>query len=99
VPKKLHSDGEFWSDKTMDLANLGMSVLVFGQLITTQINWYTIALGFVLYAFLVVLSKLWRVLSESLRVKAEKYWQIQGYNLSFEQITQIITNFCRLSWI
>jgi hypothetical protein len=44
----------------MDLANLGISVMVFGQLITDEINGYATALGLTLYAFLVSLSKLWR---------------------------------------
>jgi hypothetical protein len=52
------SEGEFWADKLMDLANLSAVVLIFGQLVTPTIRWDTLGLGAVLYIVIVILAKI-----------------------------------------
>jgi len=48
--------GEFWADKLMDLANLSVVVLVFGQFVTNKITWPAVLMGIGLYILAVVLS-------------------------------------------
>jgi len=43
------SEGYFWADKLMDLANLSVVVLVFGQFVTAKIEWLAVAIGICLY--------------------------------------------------
>jgi hypothetical protein len=55
--KRLLDEGEFWADKLMDLANLSAVVLVFGQLVTSTINWLTFGGGIVFYVVILIISK------------------------------------------
>ena len=50
------TDGIFISDKLMDLANLEVIVLVFGQFTTAEINWYVVGVGVIIYSILVLVS-------------------------------------------
>lgn len=53
---KSGSDGEFWADKLMDLANLAIVVLVLGQLVAPKIYWIGIGIGILLYGLLIIIS-------------------------------------------
>lgn len=50
------TDGEFWADKLMDLANLELIILVFSQLTTSRIYLNGIFLGVIIYVVLTVVS-------------------------------------------
>ena len=39
------TDGEFYANKLMDLANLGVAMLVFSQLVSEHPNWIPIGYG------------------------------------------------------
>ena len=54
------SEGEFWADKLMDLANLSAAVLIFGQLVSSKIYWGSIILGVLLYFVFVIISNILR---------------------------------------
>lgn len=51
------SDGEFWADKLMDLANLEIIVLVFGQFVGLKRYWPAALFGIILYILLIVISR------------------------------------------
>lgn len=51
------TDGEFWADKLMDLANLEIIILVFGQFVGPKIYLHIVTLGVALYILLVIISK------------------------------------------
>lgn len=55
--QKKQTEGEFWADKLMDLANLSTVVLVFGQLVTPKIEWTVLGVGVVFYILLTIFSK------------------------------------------
>lgn len=48
--------GDFWADKLMDLANLAIAVLVFGQF-GPKIYWIAVIFGVILYFILIIISK------------------------------------------
>ena len=52
----MQTNGEFFADKIMDLANLVFSTLVFGQLLTERIRWPGLIIGFSFFWLCVVLS-------------------------------------------
>jgi len=54
------TNGEFWADKLMDLANLSIVVLVFGQFVTAEINWLAVAIGFGLYLAVAMIALILR---------------------------------------
>lgn len=54
------SEGDFWADKLMDLANYAIAGLVFSQFITHEISWYVIVSGILLYIGLALISKHFR---------------------------------------
>ena len=49
------SDGEFWADKLMDLANLSAVVLIFGQFVTDKTRWIVVIGGIMLYVLILVI--------------------------------------------
>lgn len=58
--KQQLSEGEFWADKLMDLANLQAVVLIFGQLATPVINWDIVGVGAALYMGICIIVKILR---------------------------------------
>lgn len=46
---------EFWTDKSMDLANLSAVALIFSQFVTDKVYWQAIIFGVILYLSLLVL--------------------------------------------
>ena len=48
--------GFFWADKLMDLANLAVAILIFGQLASQKINWTGIISGVLIYFIFVIIS-------------------------------------------
>lgn len=52
----MESNGEFFADKLMDLANMGTAALVFGQILGNQIQWAALLLGFSFLIFSAVVS-------------------------------------------
>ncbi len=50
------TEGEFWADKLMDLANLAVVILVFGQLVAPKIYFHSIALGVIIYIIFSIIS-------------------------------------------
>ncbi len=50
------SDGEFWADKLMDLANLSAIVLIFSQLVSINIYWISLIIGIIFYLLIVLTS-------------------------------------------
>ncbi len=53
--------GEFWADKMMDLANLSVVVLVFGQFDKKEYNLIVLLFGIILYVLLFLVSYLLRI--------------------------------------
>ncbi len=47
---------EFWSDKTMDLANLQVVILVFGQLTSSKINLIGALFGSIIYLIAIIIT-------------------------------------------
>ena len=62
----METQGEFFADKLMDLANLAMAALVFVQLVGGQIQGRPFVIGFAFFSIAVVISFL-------LRRKEEKH--------------------------
>ena len=58
--KQQLSEGEFWADKLMDLANLSVIVLVVSQLVVSSIRWGAFALGIAFYIFIAIISSVLR---------------------------------------
>lgn len=50
------TDGEFWADKLMDLANLTVVLLVFGQFVGSKIYWSAVGLGLFIYIFITIIA-------------------------------------------
>lgn len=50
------SDGKFWADKFMDLANLQFVVLVIGQFVSAQIQLQGFLIGFIMYIGIIIFS-------------------------------------------
>lgn len=55
--RKQKTDGYFWADKLMDLANLAAAVLIFGQFVADRIYWNGLALGIILYGSVMLITK------------------------------------------
>ena len=55
--RKQLSDGEFLADKLMDLANLAVVVMVFGQFVAEQKHWDVLFFGAVLYLVAIVAAR------------------------------------------
>ncbi len=53
-----NKDGNFWAHKFMDLANLELITLVFGQINAPKIHLQGVFVGITLYLLLVVMSLL-----------------------------------------
>lgn len=45
-PEVMQTNGEFYADKLMDLANLAAAALIFGQLVENRIVWWAVGIGF-----------------------------------------------------
>lgn len=56
----MQSHGEFFADKLMDLANLAMAALVFGQLVNKEIQWGVFTVGVACFWICIVLSFFFR---------------------------------------
>ncbi|MBI2166649.1 MAG: hypothetical protein HYU34_00185 [Candidatus Omnitrophica bacterium] len=52
----METNGKFFADKLMDLANFGVTALVFGQLLAEQMKIFPLVLGFSLLIVLPVVS-------------------------------------------
>lgn len=55
--KHYQSEGEFWADKLMDLANLSAIVLIFGQFVSDKIYWESVIAGVILYGAIAIIAK------------------------------------------
>jgi hypothetical protein len=51
------SEGDFLADKLMDLGNLSVVVMVFGQFVTAKIIWPVLAFGIMWYITLLLVSR------------------------------------------
>lgn len=56
----MESHGEFFADKLMNLANLGVAATVFGQTLEAKFRWKLGFLGLGFFLFSVVVSWLFR---------------------------------------
>ena len=50
------SNGEFYADKLMDLANLAAAALIFGQLAEGHLRWFLFCIGTGLFLLCLVVS-------------------------------------------
>lgn len=52
----METQREFFADKTMDLANFAVSVLIFGQAVAERIRWRPFWIGLAFFWMCVVIS-------------------------------------------